>query len=80
MLLALASTAFANNSKISPDLQPLLANPPNRVNVIVQYNSAPVCSGGVLTMGPPCTTVNLLGGLVNQIGRASCRERVCMLV
>jgi serine protease AprX len=67
LLLVLASTAFANNSKISPDLQPLLANPSNRVNVIVQYNSAPVCSGGALTIGLPCTTVNLLGGLVNRV-------------
>ena len=38
-VLLLAGGAFANNSKISPDLQPLLANPSTTVNVIVQYNS-----------------------------------------
>jgi serine protease AprX len=63
-MLVLASTAFANNSKISPDLQPLLANPSTKVNVIVQYNSQ-ICSGGGFT-GLPCTTLNL-GGLVNQV-------------
>ena len=65
-LLIVASTVFANNSKISPDLQPLLANPSTRLNVIVQYNAPQVCSGGILTTGP-CATVNLLGGLVNQV-------------
>ena len=35
-----AGQAFADNSKISPDLQPLLANPSNKINVIVQYNYA----------------------------------------
>ncbi len=64
-LLILASTVFANNSKISPDLQPLLANPSSRLNVIVQYNGPQVCSGGILQ--GPCATVNLLGGLVNQV-------------
>jgi len=67
LILVLASTAFASNSKISPDLQPLLANPSNMVNVIVQYDSAPICSGGILTIGQPCTTVNLMGGLVNEV-------------
>ena len=38
------AAALADNSKISPDLLPLLANPANKVNVIVQYN-APPCSG-----------------------------------
>jgi serine protease AprX len=66
LVLVLAGTAFANNSKISPDLQPLLANPSNRVNVIVQYNS-PLCSGGGLTGGSLCTAVNLLGGVVNVV-------------
>src|ERR1700722_6716298 len=65
LLLVLAGTSLANNSKISPDLQPLLTNPASRVNVIVQYNSGPICSGSILTIAP-CTTVNLLGGLVNE--------------
>jgi serine protease AprX len=67
LILVLASTAFASNSKISPDLQPLLANPSNMVNVIVQYDSAPICSKGILTIGQPCTMVNLMGGLVNEV-------------
>jgi serine protease AprX len=66
-VLVLASTAFANNSKISPDLQPLLANPSSKVNVIVQYNSPQICSGGALITGLPCTALNLAGGLVNQV-------------
>jgi serine protease AprX len=54
LLLALASTAFANNSKISPDLQALLGNSSTTVKVIVQYNSLP--------------SVNLLlGGVVKQV-------------
>jgi serine protease AprX len=68
LLLGLASAAFADNSKVSPDLLPLLANPSNNVNVIVQYNSAlPLCSGSGLVTGLPCTTVNLLGGVVNSV-------------
>ena len=65
-LLAVA-TAFADNSKISPDLQPLLANPSNTVNVIVQYNSPQGCSGGGLLGGLLCSVVNLLGGVVNVV-------------
>jgi len=67
-VLLLASGAFANNSKISPDLQPLLANPSNTVNVIVQYNSPPqACSGGGLVAGLLCPTFNLLGGVVKDV-------------
>jgi serine protease AprX len=65
--LILASTAFANNVKISPDLQPLLANSSNKVNVIVQYGSSlPLCSSGVVG-GLGCVPVNLLGGVVNVV-------------
>src|ERR1700733_2029437 len=67
LTVVLATTAFANNSKISPDLQPLLVNPSSQLNVIVQYNSPQICSGVSLTAGLPCTRVNLLGGLVNQV-------------
>jgi serine protease AprX len=68
LTLIFASTVFADNAKISPDLQPLLANPSNTVNVIVQYNSPPqTCSGAGLTGGSLCTTVNLLGGVVNEV-------------
>src|ERR1700732_3903379 len=68
MALMAAGAAFADNSKISPDLLPLLANPSNSVNVIVQYNSpAQTCSGGGL-LGPIlCLPVNLLGGVVHVV-------------
>src|ERR1700680_1323030 len=66
LVLLVASSAFADNSKISPDLQPLLTNPSNTVNVIVQYNSAPqTCSSGLL--GLVCTVVNIVGGVVKIV-------------
>jgi len=65
LVLLLASSAFADNSKISPDLQPLLANSSNNVKVIVQYNS-PLCPGG-FTVGFSCVPVNLTGGVVNEV-------------
>ena len=40
-LAMLATAAAADYSKISPDLKPLLANPSNKINVIVQYTSTP---------------------------------------
>ena len=55
IFLLLAGQAFANNSKISPDLQALMANPSSQINVIVQYNSQPQQSSGGLLGG-------LLGG------------------
>jgi serine protease AprX len=64
---ALAGTAFANNAKISPDLQALLSNPAGNVNVIVQYNSAPPCSGSGLLGGITCPALTLLGGVANQV-------------
>jgi len=65
LALVLACSAFANNSKISPDLQPLLTNSANNVNVIVQYNS-PLCAGSGLTV-VSCPAVNLLGGVVKEV-------------
>jgi len=68
MVLALASTLFANNAKISPDLQPLLANPASQVSVIVQYNSPlPACSSSPVSAGIVCQGLNLLGGAVNAV-------------
>ena len=72
LMLLIAQAAFADNSKISPDLLPLLSNPANKVNVIVQYNTAPTqqqtCStgGGLLGLvgGVVCTVVNLAGGVL----------------
>src|SRR3989442_580217 len=66
LLLLTAASAFADNSKISPDLQPLLTNPANSVNVIVQYNTPPqTCTAGLL--GIICTAVNVLGGVVRVV-------------
>ena len=61
-----AESAFADNSKISPDLLPLIANPANKVNVIVQYN-APLCSGGGLLGGLLCLPIDLLGGVLHTV-------------
>jgi serine protease AprX len=67
-LLGLASAAFADNSKVSPDLLPLLANPSNNVNVIVQYDSGiSLCAAGGLAGGMLCTTADLIGGVVNTV-------------
>src|ERR1700730_13838519 len=67
ILIALGTaTAFADLSKISPDLLPVLANPNAKANVIVQYNTPPqTCSGGLL--GLVCSAVNLLGGVVKTV-------------
>ena len=65
-LLATGS-AFADNSKISPDLIPLLANPSNTVNVIVQYSAPLGCDDSSLLGGLTCPAVNLLGGVVNVV-------------
>ena len=71
IFLLLASQAFANNSKISPDLLPLLSNSSSQINVIVQYNSQPQApSGGLLgglLGGVVGTVVNLLGGVLNVV-------------
>src|ERR1700685_3528874 len=64
LLVALTTAAaLADTSKISPDLLPLLANPANQVNVIVQYN-APPCTG---LLGILCVPVNLLGGVLHTV-------------
>ena len=62
LTLLTAVSAFADNSKISPDLLPLLSNPSNTVNVVVQYSSAPQTCTSLL-----CTTANLLSGVVNVV-------------
>src|SRR5689334_25275975 len=70
VLMALTGAAFADNSKISPDLLPLLSNPNTPLNVIVQYNTPPqTCtSGGLLDLGGLlCTVVKIVGGVVNVV-------------
>src|SRR3982074_3810489 len=67
-VLMAAGAAFADNSKISPDLLPLLANPLIYVDVIVQYNSPPqTCNAGGLLGAIVCLPVNLLGGVVRVV-------------
>ena len=51
LVLLIVGKAFGNNSKISPDLQPLLSNSSNQINVIVQYKTAPQTSAGGLLGG-----------------------------
>ena len=80
LFLLTASSAVADDSKISPDLLPLLSNPTNTVNVVVQYNTAPpqqpqTCSGGGgllgIVGGLLCTVINILDsvvfGLINAV-------------
>ena len=64
LFLTAANGLFANNSKISPDLLPLLAHPTGTVNVIVQYSAPQKCPG--LLGQILCPVVNLLGGVVNS--------------
>src|SRR5579862_615311 len=64
-LLLLVSRAFADDSKISPDLQPLLANSSNQINVIVQYKTPPQTSGGLL--GAVVGVFNLVGGVLKTV-------------
>src|SRR5271165_776890 len=65
-LCLMGSVALADNSKISPDLQPLLANPSNSINVIVQYNTPPQSAGGLIG-GLLGTVVNLVGGVLKTV-------------
>src|ERR1700722_7463943 len=72
IFLLLSGQAFADNSKISPNLQAMLANSSSRINVIVQYNTPPQqpSSGGLLgglVGGLVGTVVNLLGGVLNAV-------------
>src|SRR6202035_5927239 len=74
LALLVISLAIADSTKISPDLLPLLSNPSNSVNVIVQYNAPPpqqqqTCSGGGLLGlgGLVCTVLNVVGGLVKVV-------------
>ena len=63
-------TAFADNSKISPDLLPLLGNPSAQHDVIVQYNQPPqTCkSGGLLGLGGiVCAVLDIASGLVHIV-------------
>ncbi len=70
-----AVTAFADTSKISPDLLPLTSGSHGNVNVIIQYNTPPTASssggllGGVVGVvgGVVGGVVNLLGGVVNTV-------------
>src|SRR5580704_4164940 len=63
--LLIVGRAFADNSKISPDLQPLLANSSNQINVIVQYKTPPPQSSGGGLLGG---LGGLLGGVINLLG------------
>jgi serine protease AprX len=64
-LLAVGS-AFADTSKISPDLLPLLQNGSNKVKVIVQYTNPPQNGGGLLG-GILGGVLGLLGGVVDTV-------------
>src|SRR5579872_160314 len=66
IILLTATSAYADNSKISPDLLPLLGNS-GSVNVIVQYNTPPqTCSTGLLG-SLICTVTNIVGGVVHLV-------------
>jgi hypothetical protein len=70
LVLALFASGIelADNSKISPDLQALMANSSSNIDVIIQYNSPPqTCTSGGLLGGLLCTTVNLVGGVLNTV-------------
>ena len=65
--LLIVGRAFADNSKISPDLQPLMANPSGKINVIVQYSTPPQQPSGGLLGGLLGGVVNLVGGVLNTV-------------
>src|SRR5690349_6680135 len=68
LALLFAGSAIADNSKISPDLLPLLSNTSTQVNVIIQYNSqtSTSCSTGLLG-ALLCPVIKLVGGVVNSL-------------
>src|SRR5271170_2289837 len=65
--LLIVGRAFADNSKISPDLQSLMSNPSSKINVIVQYSTPPQQPSGGLLGGLLGGVVNLVGGLLNTV-------------
>ncbi len=65
LFLVAVPAAFADNSKISPDLQQVLAKSPASTKVIVQYNS-PLPTAGLLG-GLLGGVLTLVGGLVNTV-------------
>src|SRR5712691_170862 len=68
LVLMTTGMALADDSKISPDLLPLMANPSNQINVIVQYSSPPqTCSSGGFLGGVICTVVNVFGGVLHFV-------------
>ncbi|HYL78171.1 MAG TPA: S8 family serine peptidase, partial [Bryobacteraceae bacterium] len=66
LVLISCGAAYADTSKISPDLLPLLGNPSNHINVVVQYSSPPTTSTGLLG-GLLGGVVTLLGGIVSTL-------------
>src|SRR5947207_2420302 len=67
LMLLTVSAAFADDSKISPDLRALLSKPSSTVNVIVQYNSPPTQNCGGL-LGPVlCLVTNVLSLVVHVV-------------
>jgi serine protease AprX len=62
LFLLSTHAAFADNSKISPDLLPLLQQPSGTINVIVQYNTSAPSGGGLLG-----AVGNLLSGVVHLV-------------
>src|ERR1700730_2420331 len=68
LVLLTTTSVFADTSKISPDLLPLLSNPSTSVNVIVQYNSPPqTCTSGGFLGVLLCTALKIVGGVVNVV-------------
>ena len=64
----MSQPVLSDNSKISPDLQPLLSNPAGSVNVIVQYNMSPqTCANSGLLGSLICTIVSIEGGVVKTV-------------
>ena len=89
LLLLGGSSIFAQASKISKDLQK--ADPHATVDVIIQFNQVAddkqhkkvkdkgglhKASFNLIKSGLYTVPVNALNALANEIGRASCRERV----
>src|SRR5271168_1751896 len=68
LTLGFAFEGLAQNSKISPDLQALLAKSTGNINVIVQYGSAVQSGGGALLAVPsPRTLTSIIAPVANEI-------------